>query len=369
MTEIDAFGVDHIGFHAPHQVEIFHYEEGDLPDGQFRVRTLFCGISTGTEMTHFEGTSPYLEARWDDHLKLFVEGDGAGWQYPLPFSGYMQVGQVVQSRFAGVQPGDTVALTYGHKTGHTVDPSRELFWMLPPDLDPMLGIYVAQMGPICANGILHADADAYGPNLQDFGAGVRGRNVLVCGTGVIGLLVGLMCQWAGAAEVGIAGRNVFKLEVAESLGMIPFSTQDSDVGRAAKLRWHDGAGTRGAAVAFQCSGSDALLEDALRAVEPQGAVVDLGFYQGGAGAVRLGREFHHNGLRHICAQIGRVPKPLAGTWDRRRLATETIEFLQSEGDRVQERLITHCFPFVQAQQAYDLLADGGKNALQVVLEC
>jgi threonine dehydrogenase-like Zn-dependent dehydrogenase len=362
-------GVDHIGFRAPHEVEIFHYEEGELPPGQFRVKTLYCGISTGTEMTHFQGTSPYLESRWDDELKLFRDGEGAGWQYPLPFSGYMQSGRVEASRAEGVRAGDAVGMTYGHKTGHTVDPRHELFWTLPPDLDPVLGIYVAQMGPICANGVLHADADAFGPNVQAFGAGVRGRSVLVCGTGVIGLLVGMMCQWAGASEVGIAGRNPFKLGVAQALGMIPFDTRREDVGVAAKTRWHDGAGGRGAHVAFQCSGSDALLNDALRALEPQGAVVDLGFYQGGADRVLLGREFHHNGLRHVCAQIGRVPRPLAGAWDRRRLASETVAFLQAEGGRVREHLITHRFPFAEAQRAFDLLSDGGKDALQVVLEC
>ena len=46
-----------------------------------------------------------------------------------------------------------VAMTYGHKTGHTVDPRRELFWVLPHDLDPILGIYVAQMGPDQEGGI------------------------------------------------------------------------------------------------------------------------------------------------------------------------------------------------------------------------
>lgn len=364
-----AFGVDHVGFREPGQVEIFHYEEGEVPEGHFRVRTLYCGISTGTEMTHFEGTSPYLSARWDDDLKLFVEGEGAGWSYPLPFSGYMQVGRVVETRTDAVRVGDVVGMTYGHKTGHTVNPRHELFWVLPPEIDPVLGVYVAQMGPICANGVLHADADAYGANVQTFGAGVRGRNVLVAGTGVIGLLVGMLCRWAGAAEVAVAGRNPTKLAIAEKVGLLPIDTRTADVGRWAKERWHDGAGVRGAHVAFQCSGSDELLNDCLRSLQPQSAVIDLGFYTGGAGNTLLGREFHHNGLRHVCAQIGRVPRPLAGEWDRRRLASETIAFLKDEGDTVKEHVITHRLPFAQAQEAYDLLSKGSKEALQVILEC
>jgi threonine dehydrogenase-like Zn-dependent dehydrogenase len=367
-TPAERWRVYHAGFRAPGQAEIFHYDEEGVPEGCFRVRTLFCGISTGTELTHFTGTNPYLHARWDDHLKLFVEGEQSA-EYPLPFSGYMQVGKVEAPQTSAVRSGQIVGMSYGHKTGHTVDPRAEIYFPLPDDIDPILGIYVAQMGPICANGILHADEEAYGGMVPELGVGVRERNVLVCGTGVVGLLTGMMCRWAGAAEVAVVGRNPWKLGVAESLGMIPVNTCEVDPGVWAKERWHDGAETRGAHAAFQCSGSDELLHHALRALEPQGTVVDLGFYQGGAGNVLLGREFHHNGLKHICAQIGRVPRKLSAQWDRRRLAAETIAFLRDEGDAVCRHLITHTFPFYEAQEAFDLLAGDGKRVLQVVLRC
>jgi hypothetical protein len=361
--------VRHIGFAAPRQVLIGEYREETPPEGCFRVRTLFCGISSGTELTHFLGTNPYLHARWDDRLGLFVDGGGKT-EYPLPFSGYMQVGRVECARTDAAREGEIVAMTYGHKTGHTTHAHEELYFPLPSDLDPMLGIYVGQMGPICANGILHADEEAYGESAQSFGAGVRGRNVLVCGTGIIGLLTGMMCRWAGAAEVAVAGRNPSKLAVAERLGLLPLNTRETDIGTWAKTRWHDGAGRRGAHVAFQCTGSDEMLHHALRALQPQAAVIDLGFYQGGADRVLLGREFHHNGLKHVCAQIGRAPRKLAAAWDRRRLGAETIAFLRAEGGRVREHLITHTFPFEEAQKAFDLLADETqKDALQVVLHC
>lgn len=362
------FRVRHIGFRAPQQAEVFEYDEWELPDNCFRVRTLYCGVSTGTELTHFTGTNPYLHAHWDGHLGLFHDNAGHD-EYPLPFSGYMQVGRVVQSKAASVRVGELVGMTYGHKDGHTANPDYELVFPIPHGIDPVLGIYVAQMGPICANGVLHADEEAFGESAQTFGCGVRGRNVLVCGTGVIGLLVGMMCLRAGASEVAICGRNEHKLSVAEKLGMTPLNTQTTDVGLWCKQRWHDGMGYRGAHVAFQCSGSDELLEVALRGLAPQCAVIDLGFYQGGANAVQLGREFHHNGLKHICAQIGRVPRKLSAHWDRRRLAQETISFLQADGDSIKRHLFTHTFAFDDAQKAFELLTSPNNNALQVVLEC
>ena len=125
------FGVDHVGFEAPGRVGIFHYDEWQLAEDAFRLRTLYCGISTGTELSHFQGTNPYLFARWDDVLKLFVE-DGGVTQYPLPFTGYMQVGRVAASHLDGVREGDVVSATYGHKTGHTVMARHELFIPSPP---------------------------------------------------------------------------------------------------------------------------------------------------------------------------------------------------------------------------------------------
>src|SRR5262245_61926357 len=58
-----------LGFAAPYQTATFTYEEGDLPPGHFRVKTLYTGLSAGTELTHFKGTNQYLHKTWDDTLK------------------------------------------------------------------------------------------------------------------------------------------------------------------------------------------------------------------------------------------------------------------------------------------------------------
>jgi threonine dehydrogenase-like Zn-dependent dehydrogenase len=167
----------------------------------------------------------------------------------------------------------------------------------------------------------------------------------------------------------MVGRNPHRLAIAERLGLTPLNNRETEPGEWVKRHcmtdWLD----RGADVAFQCTGSDELLHQAFRCLRPQGTVIDLGFYQGGAPALSLGHEFHHNGLRHICAQIFRVPRRLRGTWDRGRLALETIRFLQQHGDEVRRHLITDVIPFTQAQRAYDLLAGSSPRAMQVVLEC
>ena len=87
---------------------------------------------------------------------------------------------------------------------------------------------------------------------------------------------------------------------------------------------------------------------ALRAARPQATVVDLAFYTGGADGVRLGDEFHHNGLTLRCAQIGRVPRGLSPTWDRQRLSVETLRLLRLRGEDVRQVLVTDVVPLAEA---------------------
>ena len=45
-----------------------------------------------------------------------------------------------------------------------------------------------------------------------------------------------------------------------------------------KTRWRHGPGDHGADLVFQCRGKPEALHAALRAVRPQGSVIDLAFY-------------------------------------------------------------------------------------------
>ena len=42
--------------------------------GEVRVRTMYSGISAGTELTIYRGTNPYLDKQWDPHTALFLPG-------------------------------------------------------------------------------------------------------------------------------------------------------------------------------------------------------------------------------------------------------------------------------------------------------
>jgi threonine dehydrogenase-like Zn-dependent dehydrogenase len=240
---------------------------------------------------------------------------------------------------------------------------------VPAGLDPMLGIYVAHMGPICANGLLHAAADLHGTAVRGLSDGVAGRRVAVTGAGVVGLLTALFARAHGAASVVVVDPTPQRRAVAQALGLETLDSGDGDPAVILKTAWRHTADDRGADVVFQCRGQASALQLALRLARPQGTVIDLAFYQGGADDVRLGEEFHHNGLGLRCAQIGRVPRGLAPAWDRERLSAATIDLLRADGDLIRKHLISAVVPFGEGARFLADLAARRRHELQAVLAC
>jgi threonine dehydrogenase-like Zn-dependent dehydrogenase len=352
---------------GPGRVAVRDVPRAPVPPGGFRVTTMFSGISVGTELSYVKGTNPFLSQRWDPGLGLFVPGEpDAG--YPVTRLGYMEVGKVTESRTAAVPAGGTVAMAYGHRTGYTGDPVTDRAVLLPEDLDPLLGIYVAHMGPICANGLLHAAADQCGPGVRSLGDGVRGRCVVVVGSGVVALLTALLARRHGAASVVVLDSAAGRRAAAGALGFEALDAEGpDDAAVILKTRWRHAPGDRGADVVFQCRGQSAALHLALRVARPQATVIDLAFYQSEAVGLRLGAEFHHNGLAVRCAQIGRVPRGLAHAWDRERLSAETIGLLHADGTAILKHLVTAIVAFEDGPELLTDLAARRRHELQAVL--
>ncbi len=338
-------------------------------EGEILVRTRWSGISAGTELSFLSGTNPGLHSSFDAELALF-RSDRPGTGYPVTRLGYMEVGTVIEnpSTVSGPPTGAQVAMTYGHRTAFRTDALRDRMVVLPPGLDPLLGIYVAHMGPICANGLLHAAADAHGGEVRALGDGVRGRRVAVVGGGVVGLLTGLFARHHGAAEVVVLDTTPARRAAADALGLESMDPDAADPAVVLKSRWRHGPGDRGADVVFQCRGRTAALATALRLLRPQATVIDLAFYTDDGSALQLGAEFHHNGLGIRCAQIGRVPRGTAHHWDRERLSAETVDLLVAEGSPVRRAMITDIVPFESGPDLLVDLAARRRHTVQAVLE-
>ena len=57
------------------------------------MRTLYSGISAGTELATYRGTNPYLEKHWDAGGALFLPGKST-FHYPIDVWGYSEVGEI-----------------------------------------------------------------------------------------------------------------------------------------------------------------------------------------------------------------------------------------------------------------------------------
>lgn len=338
-----------VQFSAPGVVEVVTVPAGRLGPRQVRVATLFTGISAGTELTAYRGTNPYLDRRWDDDSRLFVDGAHT-FDYPIFGWGYEECGRVVEigSGVDGVRPGDVVWGTWGHRSEVLLDVEHARARILDPEVDPIIGTF-SQIGAIALNVVFDADIHL-------------GETVAVFGLGVPGQIAAQMARLNGGRVIavdGIAARRELAARLGASHVLDP---TDGDV--AARIR--DLTDGRGADVCLEVSGSYAALHEAVRSVAYSSRVCAAGFFQGSGSALRLGEEFHHNRVQVIGSQISGVAPALRHRWDDYRLARTAIELGVSGALRLAE-LVSHRVPLAEAPEAYRLLAERPAEALQVVL--
>jgi 2-desacetyl-2-hydroxyethyl bacteriochlorophyllide A dehydrogenase len=339
-----------VRFTAPRQVEIAEVDEQPLEDGQVRLATVHSGISAGTELTAYRGSNPYLNKRWDPDRRLFVPG-ASTFDYPVDGWGYEEVGRVVEiaGTAAGVEVGDLVWGTWGHRATAVRDTSYAATRRLPEGTDPVVGIF-SQIGSIALNVVLDADIHV-------------GETVVVFGLGVPGQIVAQLARLNGAHVIGVdmvASRRA----MAERLGAA--ETIDASHGDVA-ARVRERTEGRGADVCFEVSGAYPALHQAIRSVAYSSRVVAAGFFQREGVGLALGEEFHHNRVQVTCSQISGVAPHLQHRWSVDRLQ-QTFMRLACDGRVQVVPLVTHHVPAAEAGQAFDLVDRGSEDVLQVVLD-
>ncbi|WP_426989823.1 zinc-dependent alcohol dehydrogenase [Pseudarthrobacter sp. Y6] len=344
---------------APRSVAVIDQPSVPLEAGQARVRTIYSGISAGTELTAYRGTNPYLTSIWDPASRLFEPGlEAPG--YPLDGWGYSEVGEVVElappaGQAVGsddadppVQVGDMVWGIWGHRDEGILVAESLRGHVLPAGMDPLAGAFV-RVGAIALSAVLAADL---GP----------GSTVAIFGQGVIGLLATRFAVLNGAKVIavdGIQARRRRALEWGALHALSPAPELAGDIRRITS-----GAGVD---VAIELSGNYRALHEATRAVGADGTVIAAGFYQGEAAGVRFGEEFHHNRVQLLASQIGSVPNRLRSRWTVPRLQQTVVDHL-ADGRVNAPALVTHTFSLADSAKAYELLDSDPESALQVVLE-
>jgi 2-desacetyl-2-hydroxyethyl bacteriochlorophyllide A dehydrogenase len=320
--------------------------EGPVPTpaaGQVLIRTIYSGISAGTEMNVYRGIAPQWRTRQDPHSGLFVAGT-AEWTYPLVY-GYANVGQVedLGLEVAGVNVGDLVFSYTPHCAWVVADATDVV--TLPELPDVRRAVFLANLNT-ALNGVLDAR-----PSIGDV--------VVVSGLGVIGLIVTRLLRRAGAGCVigvdPLEHRRQRALEGGADLALAP----GSGVAELVRERT-DG---RGADVVIEVSGVATALNEAIRTVGFAGRVIAMSWYGGTFENLSLSGEFHHSRVRIHSSQVDSVNPDLGPLWSTSRRMGVALGLLVH---LPLEDYITHEFALTQAGEAYEMIDRGVEPAIQCI---
>lgn len=255
--------------------------------GEVRVRTLFTGISRGTESLVFRGKVPENQA--DTMRCPNQEGD---FSFPIKY-GYIAVG-IVES---GCDlEGQAVFCLHPHQT-HFVVP-RAAVTVLPPALDPSLAVLCANM-ETAVNGVWDADPG-------------RSDTVTVIGAGVVGALVAWRMQQQVDSPVELIDTQPGRSALAAALG-VEFATPD--------------LARRERSVIVHASGSEAGLQQALTLAAPDGKIVEMSWFGDRKVSLALGEYFHSRRLTLQSSQVGSIPPRMREEWSYARRMELVLELL------------------------------------------
>ena len=343
---------------GPRQLQLSDHPSRPLGPGEVRLRARLSGISHGTELGLYRGTSAFADKVFDRGLRAFVAPPaGSASAYPVTL-GYEMVSEVVEvgSAVTEVQVGDLVHTGTPHQEETVLDVAESLratypLVVLPSDGDLERALFVS-LAAVALQAVHDAEIKL-------------GDTVSVHGLGAIGLLAVQMCALDGIQTVVGVDPDPHRRDFAKRLG----ATHVVDPANAHPLgvRIRDLNDGHGVDVALEVSGSDLGLQGALAAAGLGATVVAAGFYQGGAANLRLGEEFHHNRLTLIASAGGwGVPNRHAPMWDRRRIM-DTATRLIYTGQVSVAGMLDRRFRFDEAPAAYAWLDRNPQGAVKVAL--
>ena len=256
------------------------------------VRTLWSGLSRGTERLVFRGRIPASE--YERMRAPMQEGD-----FPFPVKyGYCAVGLVEEG------PPEWIGLTV-----FALHPHQTVFAAPLSMLAEVPGHIPARRAVLAANMETALNA------LWDSGAG-PGDRIVVVGGGLLGLLVAYLTARLPGADVTVVDIDTSRAEVAHHLGarFVP-------VGDAS------GAGIGDADVVFHASTTAAGLATALGLGGMEATIVELSWYGDQFVAAPLGEAFHSRRLKLVSSQVGHVATSRRPRWTHARRLAKAIQLL------------------------------------------
>ena len=332
-------------FQGPYRVTVREEPLPPLGPSQVVVETLASAISAGTELLIYRGQAP-IDIPLDETIPSLT----ATLKYPLKY-GYAAVGRVIRVG-SKVSPEwqERLVFAYNPHESHFISVPEELI-PLPPTLSPEEGTLLANMETAV--------------NFLMDGRPLVGEQVAVFGLGVVGLLTtALLAQLPLASLVTL---DPIPLRREKSLSLGAHDALDPTLPDALS-RLHEALQQdrpyRGADLTYEVSGNPTALDQAIGATGFNGRVVLGSWFGQNRTSLDLGRQFHRSRISLISSQVSTISPGLQCRWDKKRRWQVGLRMLQTLNPR---GLVTHCFPIHEAAQAYELLDQRPKEAIQVIL--
>ncbi|MBK9125439.1 MAG: zinc-binding dehydrogenase [Chloroflexi bacterium] len=332
---------------APHTLEFRDVTPAPLQPDEVRIRTILSGIKHGTELTMYEGKTPFLHKRFDADLRLFVDDDNPSF-YPT-FLGSWAVGDVTEvgAVIHNFAVGDRVFGPMPHRPENVTKTTR-----LYPlgELDPAAAVFTDP-------GIFALTA------VQDAQIKV-GDHVAVFGMGALGLLAVQLARLSGAETVIAVDLLPDRLELAREFGAdYALSPKDGDVALEIKRL----TGNKGVDAAIEISGAVAALQSAIRAVHVCGLIVAASYYKG-LQPIELGAEWHHNRPTLISSMpVWGMPHRCAPMWSLARVEQTVIRLLRT-GKLATAPMVSTIFAYEDAVDAYRTISANPEQYIKTVFE-
>lgn len=286
--------------------------------GEVLVRTLYTGISRGTESLVFRGEVPAGER---ERMRApFQAGDFPG---PVKY-GYLNVG-VVEHGPERLR-GRTVFCLYPHQTRYVVPETS----VTPvPDAVPAARAVLAGTVETAVNAVWDAHP-------------LIGDRIAVVGGGMVGSSIAAVVATFPGARVQLVDADPRREDIARRLG-VGFALPDNALD--------------GCDLVFHASATEPGLTTALNLLAPEGRVVELSWYGDKKISVPLGEFFHSRRLTIRSSQVGTVGRPDRSYAERMALALDLLA-----DDRF-DALITGHSAFEELPEVMPKLADGEIPAL------
>jgi 2-desacetyl-2-hydroxyethyl bacteriochlorophyllide A dehydrogenase len=304
-------------FEGPRSVAIRERELPEPGPDQVLVRTLFSGISPGTELLAYRGEI-------DETVVLDETLPALSGRFSYPFQyGYSCVGRIEEG--SGVPAGVLVFAFHPHQDRFVIGAHDTIEL---GDLDARL----ATLFPLVETALQVSLEVAL----------ESAPVVVVAGLGVVGLLVAALVQRGGSRVIGSEPRP-WRRELAASIGIDSVDPGDLDGWVA------DATDGRGVPLLVEASGNPTALADGLHVLGHEGTALVVSWYGTKPVPLPLGAEFHRRRLTIRSTQVSTIPARLASEWPRERRRRVALELMR---ELPLGAVATHEFPFAEAQAAY-----------------